>query len=90
MNFEWSEAKRLWVLKERGIDFLRVADALFDGRQILTAPSFRASEERFLSLVPIEGKLFAVIWMRRKGVVRIVTARRARDGEEKRYRAVYG
>ena len=90
MDFEWSEAKRLWVLRERGIDFLRVADAIFDGRPILTVPSPRDGEERFLSLVPIEGKLFAVIWMWREEAMRIVTARRARDGEEKRYRAAYG
>jgi hypothetical protein len=90
MDFEWSETKRLWVLRERGIDFLRVADALFDGRPILTVPSSRYGEDRFLSLVPVEGKFFAVIWMWREGAIRIVTARRARDGEEKRYRAAYG
>jgi uncharacterized DUF497 family protein len=89
MDFEWSEAKRQWVLEERGIDFLRVADALFDGRPVLTVPSLRDGEERFLSLVSIEGKLFAVIWMWREEIVRIVTARRARDDEEKRYRAAY-
>ena len=90
MKFEWSEEKRLWVLRERGIDFLRVADALFDGRPILTVPSNRGVEERFLSLVPIDGKLFAVIWTWRDGAVRLITARRARDGEEKRYSAAYG
>ena len=90
MDFEWSEAKRLWVLNERGIDFLRVADSLFDGRPILTVPSVRAGEERFLSVLSIEGKFFAVIWMWRNGVVRIVTARRARDGEEKRYGEIFG
>ncbi len=90
MDFEWSEAKRLWVLNERGIDFLLVADALFDGRPVLTVPSPRDGEERYLSLVPIEGKLFAAIWTWREDTVRIVTARRARDGEEKRYRAAYG
>jgi len=90
MDFEWSEAKRLRVLQERGIDFLRVADVLFDGRPTLTVPSPRGDEERFLSLVPIEGKLFAVIWIWRGEAIRLVTARRARDGEEKRYRAAYG
>jgi uncharacterized DUF497 family protein len=89
MDFVWNEAKRLWVLRERGIDFLRVADALFDGRPTLTVPSERDGEERYLSLIPIEGKLFAVIWMWRNGATRIITARRARDGEEKRYRAAY-
>jgi len=89
MDFEWSEAKRLWVLQERGIDFLRIAEVLFDGRPTLTILSPRDDEDRFVSLVPIEGKLFAVIWMRRGEAIRLVTARRARDGEEKRYRAAY-
>jgi hypothetical protein len=30
MEFEWSQAKHEWVLNECGIDFLRVAHALFD------------------------------------------------------------
>lgn len=90
MEFEWDEAKRLWVLAERGIDFLLLADALFDGRPVLTAPSTHEGEERFVSLTPVEGKLFAVIWTWRDGHARIITARRARDGEEKRYHAVYG
>jgi hypothetical protein len=49
MEFEWSEAKRQWVLQERGIDFIRVASALFDGRPILTVPSPRGG-----SYMPLE------------------------------------
>ena len=90
MEFSWDEPKREWVLAERGIDFLRVAFSLFDGRPLLTVPTQRGEEERFLSIGPIEGKFFAVIWMWRDGTIRIVTARRARHEEEKRYRALYG
>ena len=90
MEFSWDEPKREWVLAERGIDLLRVAFTLFDGRPLLTVPTPRGAEERYLSIGPIEGKFFAVVWMRREGAVRIVTARRARDAEEKRYRALYG
>jgi uncharacterized DUF497 family protein len=90
MDFEWSESKRFRVLEERGIDFLDVAEALFDGRPVLTVPSPRYGEVRYLSLVSIEGKVFAAIWMWRGVAVRLVTARRARDGEEKRYHAAYG
>lgn len=36
MEFSWDEPKREWVLAERGIDFLRVAFELFDGRPLLT------------------------------------------------------
>jgi len=74
----------------RGIDFLRVAFELFDGRPLLTVPTPRGEEDRFLSIGLIEGKIFAVVWTWRDDAVRIITARRARDEEEKRYRAVYG
>jgi len=90
VEFSWDEPKREWVLAERGIDFLLVAFSLFDGRPLLTVPTPRGEEERFLSIGPIEGKFFAVIWMWRDGTIRIVTARRARREEEKRYRALYG
>jgi uncharacterized protein (DUF4415 family) len=38
------------VLANREIDFLQVADSLFDGRPTLTAPTPRGEEERFLSI----------------------------------------
>jgi len=78
------------VLQERGIDFIRVASALFDGRPILTVRSPQGGEERFLSIGLIEGRMFAVVWMWRDDVIRLITARRARDEEEKRYRALFG
>jgi uncharacterized protein len=90
VEFTWDESKREWVLEERGIDFIRVADELFDGRPILTVPTPRGDEERFLSVGPIEGKVFAVVWTWRGGAIRIITARRARNGEEERYRSVFG
>jgi hypothetical protein len=74
---------------QEGIDFLRVVFSLFDGRPVLTAPTPRGEEERFLSIGSIEGKFFAVIWTRREGTLRIVTARRARDAEEEQYRSLY-
>jgi len=89
VEFSWDEAKREWVLAERGIDFLRVAFSLFDGRPVLTVPTPRADEERFLSIGSIEGKFFAVIWTWREGTLRIITARRARDAEEEQYRSLY-
>lgn len=89
MEFSWDETKREWVLAQRGVDFLRVAFSLFDGRPLLTIPTPRAAEDRFLNIGRIEGKFFAVVWMWRDGAVRIVTARRARDAEEERYRSLY-
>jgi uncharacterized DUF497 family protein len=89
MDFEWSEAKRLAVLRERQIDFID-AQALFDGRPLLTVPSPRGSEDRWVSIGELNGRLVAVIWTRRSAPIRIITARRARDGEKARYRALFG
>jgi uncharacterized protein len=90
MEFEWSEAKRTPSCGAREIDFVRLAHDLFDGRPILTAPSSRDGEDRFVTIGPSDGRLFAVVWTWRGPAVRIITARRARDGEKRRYRALYG
>jgi len=89
MEFEWDEAKRRWVRAKRGLDFLDAA-LLFDGRSLLTLPSPQRSEERWLSIGELEGRLIAVVWTWRSEAVRIITMRRARDEEQKRYRALFG
>jgi uncharacterized protein len=90
MDFEWSEVKRAAVLQTRGIDFVRLANDLFDGRPILTVASPHDAEDRFVTIGPSDSRLFVVVWTWRGPAVRIITATRARDGEERRYRALYG
>jgi uncharacterized DUF497 family protein len=89
MDFEWFEDKRLWTLKDRGLDF-RDCRHLFDGRPIYTYPSPREGEQRFVSVGIIEHRFIAVIWMERDNARRIISMRRARDGEERKYRALLG
>lgn len=87
--FEWDEAKRLQVLRERGLDF-RDAEGLFDGRPITHANSRRNDEDRLVSTAEASGKLFTVVWTWREGNQRIITFRRSHDAEERAYRQVYG
>jgi uncharacterized DUF497 family protein len=89
MNFEWDEAKRAKVVAERSIDFLRLANLLFDGRPLLTMISPRGEEQRFVSVGMVENVFYAVIWTSREDVTRLITARRARDGEIRQYRALH-
>lgn len=49
MEFEWPEAKRLIVLADCNLDFVD-AVALFDGRPLVSAPSPRSDEERWVSI----------------------------------------
>ena len=90
MIFEWNEAKRERVLNERGIDFLDLAASLFDGRAVITMPSRRGDEERFITIGLIEDRSFVLVWVRRDETIRLITARRARDGEKRTYHSVHG
>ncbi len=89
MDFAWSEVKRFAVLEARGLDFID-AEILFDGRPLYTVPSPRGAEERWLSVGELNGRLVAVVWTRRSETIRIITMRRARDEEKKRYGALFG
>jgi uncharacterized DUF497 family protein len=88
MLFEWSEPKRQKTLAERGLDF-RDAGQLFDGRSVLTYPSPRDGEERFVSVGLLQHRLVAVVWMERDTGRRIISMRRARRAEEGSYRALF-
>jgi uncharacterized DUF497 family protein len=88
--FEWDENKRLKNIERRGLDFLD-ACSIFDGRDISTAPSKYPHEERFVSTAIFEDKKFySVVWTWRDGAQRIISFRRARDGEERAYRQAHG
>jgi uncharacterized DUF497 family protein len=72
MDFEWWEAKRLAVLGERGLDFLD-ARRLFDGRDVITVPSPRGREQRWLSIGELDEVMVAVVWTHRGHAIRIIT-----------------
>lgn len=89
MGFTWDEAKRQRVLAIRGVDFVDLAAALFDGRTLLTIPGRWQGEVRFISVGMIGEKSFAIVWTSRDGQPRLITARRARNAEERQYRKLF-
>jgi uncharacterized DUF497 family protein len=89
MEFEWSKAKRLVVLDARRLDFLD-GRSLFDGRPICTALSPRGGEQRWVSIGELNNEMVAIVWTWRGAAIRIITMRKARDEEKRRYRALYG
>lgn len=88
MDFEWDEVKRQSNLQKHAVD-LEEMQALFDGRPILTVPSTSTVEERFLTTGVVGQRFYTVVWTKRGDVTRIISARRARDGEERAYRQVH-
>ena len=89
MLFEWDEAKRQANITKHGLDLID-AKGLFDGRPTVTAPSPRDGEPRFVSVGLIGQEFFAIIWTERDEATRLISFRRARDGEKRSYRARFG
>jgi uncharacterized DUF497 family protein len=87
--FEWDEVKRQKNLEKHHLDF-RDAPLIFDGRPAVHVPSHKNDEERFASVAVIDGKYYTVIWTWRDDGRRIISFRRARHGEERAHRQIYG
>ena len=87
--FEWDEAKRKKNIEKHSLDF-RDSRLIFDGRPVVHVPSCKRDEARFASVAMIGAKLYTVVWTWRSGRRRIISFRRARDGEEKAYRKIHG
>jgi hypothetical protein len=89
MEFEWDENKRRSNIRDHGVDFVD-AIQVFDGRPTFTYHSPRGNEERWGTVGIINGRFFLVVWTKRNGRTRIISAYRADDWEIREYRAVYG
>ena len=89
MDFEWDEKKRAINLRVHGLDLMD-ATRLFDGRPVYSYPSPRLGEERFVTVGLLIGKFFAVVWTERTKAIRLISFRRARDAEERKYIALFG
>jgi uncharacterized DUF497 family protein len=88
-NFEWDDAKQESNLDKHDIGFFD-ARRLFDRRPTIEVRSSFELEERFLTTGFVGNRLITVVWTRRNAAIRIIPARRARDGEHRAYRALYG
>ena len=89
MLFSWDPAKREINLARHKLDLLD-GQQLFDGRPVVTFPSPRNNEIRFISTGQIGAKFYSVVWTERDETSRLISFRRARDGEERAYFARFG
>ncbi len=90
MDFEWDENKRLPNIEKHGLDF-RDAPQLFDENYVeVKAKAGSGCEERFLATGVVNEKYVTVIYTERGGATRIISFRKARKNEQRRYQAVHG
>lgn len=83
-QFEWDEGKRVLTLSKHGIDF-EDAIRIFDGRAAVHAPSDRPDEERWVATGMLSRRMVSVVYTFRGDKIRIITARRARENEQRKY-----
>jgi uncharacterized protein len=82
-TFGWDNNKRDWTLRERGIDFDEVR-FIFDG-PIVVDRSDRKGEVRYVVFGFLDDREVAVVCTFRSDVCWIISARRARKDERKKY-----
>ena len=84
--FEWDEQKSEACFQYRGFDFLYAARAFVDTQKIVEEDLRRVyGERRFRLMGKIEHRLFVVVYTKRQGAVRIISARKANQREMHRY-----
>ncbi|QDW40819.1 BrnT family toxin [Bradyrhizobium sp. KBS0727] len=83
-GFEWDEIKSDANLIKHGISFDDASDIFYG--PVSLHPSNRNNEERWVAIGFLGNRLIAVIFTRRSNVIRIISARRARKNEERKYR----
>ena len=86
-EFEWDEPKRQYNLNKHDIDFAE-AEALFDGRPTYTL-LFLRDEVRIGTVGILDGRFVTAIWTVRGPKIRLISVRRSRDEEKRRYRRLH-
>lgn len=84
MEFEFDPAKSAINKRKHGIDFVE-AQALWAPGAGLMVPARSADEERYAVIAVLGDKLWVGFFTLRGGIIRIISVRRARDEEKRRY-----
>jgi uncharacterized protein len=85
MTFEWDAKKAQEVWDKHGIKFTD-ACVVFTVKRTETRTS-HISEPRWITVGEVDGRLMAVVYTMREDVIRLITARRVRKNEERKYRS---
>jgi uncharacterized protein len=84
VEFEWDDRKAAKNIVKHGVPFEYAARVFPDPRRLEdTRRDYR--EERRLMLGKIEGRLFVVAYTTRDKVIRLISARKANEREQRRY-----
>jgi uncharacterized DUF497 family protein len=86
MIYEWDEAKAAQNVQKHGVPFEYAARVFLDPRRLDAEDTRRAyGEQRRLTLGEIERRVYAVAYTVRGTVIRLISARKANEREQRRY-----
>jgi uncharacterized DUF497 family protein len=85
-EFEWDDVKAEANLRKHKISF-RAASRVFDDPLVLLEQDFTEDygEDRFLATGRVEGLLMTVAYTERDARIRIISARKANNNEQRAY-----
>jgi uncharacterized protein len=83
-GFEWDELKNNANLVKHGISFDDASEVFY--QPVIVKKSNRNNEERWLAIGKSHDRLVSVIFTRRNGLIRIISARAPRPDEKRAYR----
>ncbi len=83
--YQWDETKRENNLRQHHVDFTMIER--FNWNKAFTREDTRIDygETRYVSIAPIDGRLFVAVWTMRDAARRLISLRKANDREEKIY-----
>ena len=86
MPFEWDDRRAAQNIAKHGIPFEYAVRVFLDPHRLDSEDSRRDySEERRLTLGKIEGRLFVVAYTPRGKLIRLISARKANEREQRQY-----
>ena len=86
MDFEWDDVKSELCFRDRGFDFAYAAQAFFDPTRIIHADNRHSyGEDRYQLMGQIDSRLFMLVYTQRRGVTRIISARKPNLREVSNY-----
>jgi uncharacterized DUF497 family protein len=86
MTFEWDQRKAVQNIRKHGVPFDYAVRVFLDPHRLDNEDSRRDyREERRLTLGRIDERLFVVAYAPRGAVIRLISARKANEREQRRY-----
>ena len=85
MEFEFDPDKSAKNARERGLPFQLAAELEWQRAIVFVDDRFMYGEERLIAFAPLRGRLYAVCYVLRGQVRRIISFRKANKREERLY-----